>query len=639
MSKSLFLYIFCLVLFLLHSKEGLSAIENSSTVTYPVGELGEQWQFPSDHLPIAATVGNIHFAAWNILNTRYIYHIITDQQGLRDSLIITANLPVEKDSLLTRRESIIIDQVLDMIEHPTYPRSLIALQETGTVLFEELKKRLPSHMACVTSHPDDLAYGDIFIYDTNIFEWISLRSGIYEVRPRNTYMTLTVQEKENGRIFHFVQSHVPGGPGVSAHARIELAEEIMSNFDPESITVIMGDMNRSADFFLKDFEKAAAKFGLSKQPFGNLWIPYATHIDTYRRASWIDNLFLYNAYEGVRVNVAREAREIFSDLRDTLDLLKFHRPYPLDVSFEVWSQLQVKDLSVIFGPLYSAKEEQMLLALQDKQVDVFDLRESFLEDYYAIHNISDPEEQSEIRMLYSLDDSFERLEQEWLSEQKDSIVKEFITSSADVVVFDGFDIIKGCELNADKLATVLDVAQMAKDVLDNNKKVVLIMHKAGFKSSTLWKYLSDDLSIIKENVVRAKYFSKDEEKYLMDRTSLSEEEASKFMQWAQGNPSAYLSIMIALAESKNYDSLLNLSLDELTNDAIYTVRKVWKEIKITESQLVVDTLVRIAQQDLRFEELHDSVDPQKLSHTGLIGSRQGDLVMPQLVKDVIAAFP
>ena len=111
MRKSAFAVLAVLGLTLFLPFSAAAAVENASSIVYPVGELGEKWQFPSDHLPIGLTAGNIHVATWNTLNTRYIYHILTNQQGLRDSLIVDANVPLKEGSPLTLRESQIIDQV------------------------------------------------------------------------------------------------------------------------------------------------------------------------------------------------------------------------------------------------------------------------------------------------------------------------------------------------------------------------------------------------------------------------------------------------------------------------------------------------------------------------------------------------
>ena len=101
--------------------------EKSSTRFYPVGELGAQWTLGSDHLPVGGTMGSIHFVMWNILNTNALHHILGNGQGLRDSFIITANIPLQDN--LTLRESIIINQIFEMIQHPTHPRSLLVGQQ------------------------------------------------------------------------------------------------------------------------------------------------------------------------------------------------------------------------------------------------------------------------------------------------------------------------------------------------------------------------------------------------------------------------------------------------------------------------------------------------------------------------------
>ena len=105
-----------------------SAISGESiSDPYPVGELGDRWQFPSDHLPVGGTVGEIHFACWNILNTKYLNHIVDNGQGLRESFIMTANILASEESSITVRESTVIKDILEMIKHPLRPRSLIAL--------------------------------------------------------------------------------------------------------------------------------------------------------------------------------------------------------------------------------------------------------------------------------------------------------------------------------------------------------------------------------------------------------------------------------------------------------------------------------------------------------------------------------
>ncbi|MGA8164478.1 MAG: hypothetical protein WB791_05565 [Waddliaceae bacterium] len=632
MNNQLFLFIF--LLFFSSFSLQLLATEGASSVAYPVGELAERWEFPSDHLPIGVTVGNHHFAEWNVLDTKYINYIEGNSQGLHESLIITANVPVAEGSPLTVRESMIIDQVIEMIEHPTHPRSLIALQETGSVFFEEFQKKLPDHMACVTVSSSDLSNGDIFIYDTNIFEWNALHAGHYQGPSKNTYMTLTLREKKTDRMYHFVQSHLSGNPKFAESGRKEFAEKIIKNFDPASITVIMGDMNHSPDLILTDFQQAAKRIGLDQQPFINLWIPYPTHIDTYKRASWIDNFFLYNPYDDVLVSVSRDGESLTRSVGKALDLLKCFRPYALEVSFEAWCQLKMRNLTIISGAPSSGKTMQTRFAFADSDIEIFDLKKRFLDDYYAKHQIFSPEEQSQIRLLYRSDDSFNALEYEWLIQNKASFLNTFLASSADLILFDEFDLTIGSKQNSDKISTLLEIADMTKHLIENHKKAILIVHNDGLTSPILWEQLHDKFSIYKENVVTTKYLGDDEELYLLGKTLLSEMDRKEFMNSVRGAPPAYVTLIKTIAHHKHNDSFLDISSIQLMKDALFHVKRAWAANKRSASDETIDTLKQIALEEASVEDLSKAVAEELLT-TGLIGVKHGKLVMPPIVKNAI----
>lgn len=305
--------------------------EKSSTIQFPVGELGKSWQFPSDHLPVGGTAGNIHFVMWNILNRAYLHHIVENGQGLKDSLILEKNIPIEGKESLTEREQLVIDQILEMIHHPTHPRALIALQETGEDFFEELKRVLPTNYIAVTTFENDLAHGDLFLFDSDIFSYEGLISGDYKVG--NTWMIMDLREIATGKLYRFIQSHVPGGPIKSPPSRKEFADVLFDHYNPEAITLVMGDMNRSPDYFLKNFEDAA-KARSAEQPFYTLLPPYPTHVGTTRAAGWIDNIFIANPFENLSVEVSRDGELFFKDLQKTIDLLESYAPFDLEEAWE-----------------------------------------------------------------------------------------------------------------------------------------------------------------------------------------------------------------------------------------------------------------------------------------------------------------
>src|SRR5579862_1664086 len=297
----------------------------ADSYSYPVGELGALWQFPSDHLPVGGTIGALHFVVWNILDTKYLQHIVDNGQGLRDSLILQTNVPCDQ-SKLTVREALIVKDILAMVHHPTHPRALIALEEMSKRVYVELGNALPEHMCCIPDPLDEIWHGDVFIYDTQVFEYVSFQSKKYKTNRRNDYSTLTLIEKRTGLTYRFIQSHVPGGPVHSVPARQELANSIMQEFDPRAISVVMGDMNQSPEYFIRDFAIAAQKYGLAKQPFEPMPIPYPTHINTLREASWIDNVFISNPYAEIPCDVIRDGSEIFESMQTTIDLLESFNP-------------------------------------------------------------------------------------------------------------------------------------------------------------------------------------------------------------------------------------------------------------------------------------------------------------------------
>lgn len=312
MFKFLLVFLFSFLNFIL-----INAEEKTSTKYFPVGELGEAWELPSDHLPVGGSVGNVHFVLWNILNTSALHHIEDNSQGLKNSLIIKDNIP--HDELITLREAKVIESVLEMVHHKKYPRSLLALQETSEEVYQRLQEVLPANMKLFPESKEEIGHGDVFIYDADKFNVIHVNKKHYRIRPNNTMMNLVLREKSTGVNYRFVQSHVPGGPIFSSIARKELAEYVRENYDPAAVNIILGDMNRSADYFIANFENV-----FDPQPFISLDIPYPTHINTAKEASWIDNVFIATPFE-MKIEAAQSSIELFESLQQTIDLLNSYR--------------------------------------------------------------------------------------------------------------------------------------------------------------------------------------------------------------------------------------------------------------------------------------------------------------------------
>lgn len=298
----------------------LYAGEKNSTPCFSVGELGERWELGSDHLPTAISVGKRHFVSWNILDKRCMRWIETNSQGLVDSAITREDFPVSPGAKLTLREERIIKQIVAMATHETHPRSLIALQEVHPDVYAALKTRLPMSYVPVTTFPGDLAHGDLFLFDSAIFELVgSTGNTFYD--SHNTWMILTLRDREDGKLFSFVQSHVPGGD-FSPIARNQLAYQTLTHLDPAAITLVVGDQNRSPDYFMADLERVAHELGWKENPFTPLDLLYPTHVNTLQEASWIDNLFIAGPlYQAGPLHVSQSANELFADLASPIKIM------------------------------------------------------------------------------------------------------------------------------------------------------------------------------------------------------------------------------------------------------------------------------------------------------------------------------
>lgn len=211
----------------------------------------------------------------------------------------------------------VIQYIMKMLHHPTHPRSLLALQEVGESLFRELSLRLPDFMEIFPNQKNE----DLFIVDRRIFDILDSTISEYTF-SHNTIASLTLREKATGLKYCFIQSHVPGGPVNSFPASIEFAKKVMQKYNSEHISIVLGDMNRSSDYFLPQFEEAAKEVGLSAQPFAMMETPYPTHINTDMEASWIDNIFISNPYLQIESHPAKGGSELFEELQPTLDLLE-----------------------------------------------------------------------------------------------------------------------------------------------------------------------------------------------------------------------------------------------------------------------------------------------------------------------------
>lgn len=274
-----------------------------------VGELQEKWEFPSDHLPIGITFDNLHIISWNVLNTKHIHWVIEkNSQGLSHSLIGNEHVFIG-NSNLTLRDQHIVELILQMIAHPTHPKSVLALQESGESFLEELREKLPFHFKIVAN--GELA----FLFDTHIFEIYSHDEifNIFENEPQRAIQDIILQRLNNGQLLRFINAHLPGDP--TKPAPMELALYLASSFDSSYTTLAMGDMN----FTAVEMGTALDNAFNGSPPF-SLYSPYCTNISPgIFTSKAIDHFFFYS-YENF-FPIVNYPNEIFIGLAPIVILL------------------------------------------------------------------------------------------------------------------------------------------------------------------------------------------------------------------------------------------------------------------------------------------------------------------------------
>lgn len=249
-----------------------------------VGELQERWQFPSDHLPIGMTFNDLNFVSWNVLDADYMSWVTEkNSQGLSRSMIADEHVTIG-DSKLTIRDRHVADLILQMISHPTHPRSVLSLQECSEPFIEELRSRLPAHFAIISN------YGDAVLLDLRRFELIEAKevSGLFSDAPFRTIQDLSIRRLDNGQLLRIVNVHLPGDP--MKPGRFEFARYLADTFDPAWSAIAMGDMN----FDELEMADAMQRAFQNRSPF-SLYAPYCTNISPYVfKSKAIDHFLVYS---------------------------------------------------------------------------------------------------------------------------------------------------------------------------------------------------------------------------------------------------------------------------------------------------------------------------------------------------------
>lgn len=272
-----------------------------------VGELQERWKFPSDHLPIGATIDGLNYLSWNVLDPAYMAWVTElDSQGIGRSMIADEHVYIE-GSDLTVRERHIVAMILDMINNPNAPKDMVSLQECSRPFLEELKARLPENFT-VIAHGGNAVVVDLSKFDVVDSKYVS---GVFPFQPKRNFQEITLRRKDTGELIRIVNVHLPGDP--TKHVPELFAAYLERTRTPGVKTIAMGDMN----FTEKDFGSALSEAFSDPSAYG-IFSPYCTNIDPYSRYSKAIDHFIVLGEAEVSMHYPEDIHESLPYMVDLL---------------------------------------------------------------------------------------------------------------------------------------------------------------------------------------------------------------------------------------------------------------------------------------------------------------------------------
>ena len=138
------------------SKASSSSVMMVATEYYPiqmfsrVKSLGSDWQFPSDHIPVAAKIGDLRLGTFNLLNRKGVDFFKHDNEGLADSQIISDNVSIVREEDWSVREENILKITLGLVRQ----LDLLLLQECSLEFLAKLSLELPESIRLYTGRSD-----------------------------------------------------------------------------------------------------------------------------------------------------------------------------------------------------------------------------------------------------------------------------------------------------------------------------------------------------------------------------------------------------------------------------------------------------------------------------------------------------
>lgn len=312
----------------------------------------------------------------------------------------------------------------------------------------------------------------------------------------------------------------------------------------------------------------------------------------------------------------------------------------------VRERLSERGCAIVYGAPGSGKTEQMSIAC-GKPYAVFDLRQEFYE--YCLGKALKEEERTAGRVFSSgeveeFDNKFwdswksgyeDRKTEElaWLRDNYDTIRGSLIGNKESVVILDEVDLVRG-ELEGPALKSALLIADLAKDLQEAGKKILITLHRAGVDQPKLMEYFVEkDLLVSPGDVVKTNFLSLREQYSACYAMGFSEVDAKRAIKHTEGVPGAYLHMLKRAEANMGYYP----TYEEFIIDAHHQLEKNYRAVKKTSPLEVIALLGKMSRNHaLDVEKEGVSVETrQALLDTGLVFLCGKKLIMPEAVRLVI----
>lgn len=203
---------------------------------------------------------------------------------------------------------------------------------------------------------------------------------------------------------------------------------------------------------------------------------------------------------------------------------------------------------IITGPSSTGKTEHLELAVPEAERTTFNLKPTFLATLYPTKIPNDVWRND----YYT--EAIKQKELNWLSANEPAIVRNIISQNRDVIVLDEFDLMMTPamdDVQKDICQKIIDMAQTLKSA---GKKVVLVAHEAFLNDQDIMSYTETQLRIndIKtNNVVVTGYFTKNEEKAILQAAGFRRNDIKFIQRHANGVAAVYIDLITESLKDKS----------------------------------------------------------------------------------------